>query len=77
MQHVLGIVTIVQEGRFCLSTPDGRSLLFSLSRDGQGAAQDLAALCARMAHVQVAYDKVEGRSILAAHRIREMGARWE
>jgi hypothetical protein len=74
MEHVLGIVTIVQEGRFRLTKPDGRSLHFALAHAAQTEPQDLAALCTRMAHVRVSYDEVEGRSTLLAHKISELGA---
>ncbi|WP_071796776.1 hypothetical protein [Natronohydrobacter thiooxidans] len=73
MEQVLGIVTIVQEGRFRLTKPDGGALHFSLAHPAQTAAQDLAALCTRLAHVRVAYEKVDGRSALVAHEISELG----
>lgn len=73
MQHVLGIVTIVQEGRFRLATPDGRSLHFVLGHQAKTAAQDIADLCARMAPVRVAFDTIQGRSNLVAHQVCEPG----
>jgi len=73
MEQVLGIVTIVQEGRFRLTTPDGGALHFSLAHPAQTAAQDLAILGTRLAHVCVAYERVEGRSALVAHAISELG----
>lgn len=73
MQHVLGIATVVQEGRFRLTMPDGLALHFALAHTAQSEAQDLATLCTRLAHVRVAYERVEGRSALVAHEISELG----
>lgn len=73
MEHVLGIMTVVQEGRFRLTKPDGLALHFSLAHPAQTAAQDLTTLCTRFAHVCVAYERVEGRSSLVAHKVSELG----
>lgn len=73
MEQVLGIVTIVQEGRFRLARPDGGALHFVLAHPEQSAVQDLTTLCTRFAHVCVAYEKIEGRSALVAHKVSELG----
>ncbi|MFN3664196.1 hypothetical protein [Yoonia sp.] len=72
MQHVFGILTIVQEGRFRLYDSDGRTLHFTLARAARTAGQDLTFLAACMAPIRVDYDQVAGSSTLVAHRITQV-----
>jgi hypothetical protein len=74
MQNAQGIVTVVQEGRFSLATPDGRSLRFALSSKAKPGALDLAALRDRMTPVRVGYKTDASRSDLVAHEVRELEA---
>lgn len=68
MQHERGVMTVVQEGRFRLSSEDGRSLLFALHRHAATEPQDLPALLTRK--VEVAYTAPDARKALTAHAIR-------
>jgi hypothetical protein len=69
VQHVSGIVTVVQEGRFRLATDDGRSVLFTLDHRAQIEPQDLPDLIGR-ARVDVTYTTTSGRKALIAHDLR-------
>ena len=71
MQHEFGVITVVQEGRFRLSSNDGRSLLFALDRHASLEPQDLPALLTR--RVEVAYTEATARRSLTAHAIRPAG----
>ena len=42
--QVTGVIDVVQEGRFRLALPDGRSMLFVLSHDAALDPQDLPGL---------------------------------
>ena len=74
MQHASGIITVVQEGRFRLSTGDGRSLLFTLDRGSRLEPQDLPRLIDR-GRVSVAFTTHPHRRALVAHEIRMEGRR--
>lgn len=69
MRHELGTITIVQEGRFRLSSDDGRSLLFILDHGAALEPQDLPRLVSGP-RVEVACSPAEGRRALVAHEIR-------
>ncbi len=71
MQHIFGVVTVVQEGRFRLSSDDGRSLLFALDRHAPLEPQDLPALLTR--RVAVAFTEAPGRYALTARDIHPDG----
>jgi len=73
MQHTLGIVTTVQEGQFRLTIPDGLAFRFSHAHPAQAETQVLATLCSQLAHVRVAYERVEECRALVAHEISELG----
>ena len=72
MQHEVGVVTVVQEGRFRLSSDDGRSLLFALDRHARLEPQDLPALLTR--RVEVLCTQPPGRRALTAHAVRTAAA---
>ncbi len=72
VQHEIGVITVVQEGRFRLSSDDGRSLLFVLDRHAAIEPQDLPAL--QMQRVTVAYTTPQAREALAAHAIHRRAA---
>ena len=72
MQHAIGVVTVVQEGRFRLSSDNGHSLLFVLDRHAPLEPQDLPGLLTR--RVEIAYTETLGRKSLTVHRIRPAGA---
>lgn len=67
MQLVTGIVTVVQEGRFRLSSDRGRSLLFTLHHSASIEPQDLPSVLGR-ARVEVGY--TQQRLSLVAHCLR-------
>lgn len=69
MQHAFGVITVVQEGRFRLSTRDGRSLLFTLDHGAALEPQDLGRFLDR-GRVAVAFTRSDGRKALTAHEIR-------
>ncbi|CUH11497.1 hypothetical protein JSE7799_00183 [Jannaschia seosinensis] len=73
VRHEFGVITVVQEGRFRLSSDDGRSLLFALDRHAALEPQDLPALLTR--RVAVACTDTPGRRALTARDIRPVGAR--
>lgn len=64
MKSQTGSITVVQEGRFRLVTPDGRTLLFMLAPGAGLEVQDLLDLEREEADVRVDYD--EPASLLAA-----------
>ena len=68
MQHVQGIITVVQEGRFRLAAEGGRSLLFVLSSRAPIEPQDLDELLGR--RVDVTYSAAENRKAFTAHNMR-------
>ena len=73
VQHEFGVITVVQEGRFRLSSDDGRSILFALDRHASIEPQDLPSFLAGP-RVGVAYSEAPGRKSLTAHDIRPAGA---
>lgn len=73
MRYEIGIITVVQEGRFRLSSDDGRSLLFTLDRHAPLEPQDLPALAGSV-RVAVACTPSPGLKALTAHDIRRTGA---
>jgi hypothetical protein len=77
MQQIEGIVTVVQEGRFRLVTPDGRSKLFLLAPDADLEPQDLPAL--QRAQTPVVVHFTDADHILAgdAHRLTDAQAMGE
>lgn len=69
MRRAFGIITVVQEGRFRLSSEDGHSLLFALHHRSRIEPQDLPDLLGGQT-VEVAYTATEGRKAFTAHDIR-------
>ncbi len=75
MQVMTGYVSAVQEGRFRLTEPGGRSQLFVLDAGARVEAQDLGALADAGGMVQVRYDDIEAREAkraLALARVRSV-----
>jgi hypothetical protein len=72
VQHLSGIITVVQEGRFRLATDNGRSVLFSLDHRAPIEPQDLPSLLGR-GRVHVAYTTPVGRKGMTAHDVRMEG----
>jgi hypothetical protein len=71
LEHVRGRITVVQEDRFHLVTPDGRTFLFTLAEDARLRSGDAEELHAAGATVEVAFD---GRPGLSSCRAREVRA---
>ena len=61
MKIAVGVITVIQEGRFRLSRDDGTSDLFFLSHSAPLEPQDLAALAESEARVVVHYEPAPGR----------------
>ena len=57
MQAATGVIDLVQEGRFRLALPDGRSMLFVLSHDAGLDPQDLPRLQEDGLAVTVHFDR--------------------
>lgn len=72
MKSETGIVTVVQEGRFRLLTPDGRTRLFMLAPDAGVEAQDLPALERDQSAVRVDYEDADALLAAIAIRIQEL-----
>lgn len=71
--RISGIITVVQEGRFRLSSSDGQSVLFILDRRAAFEPQDLPALLLEP-RVEVVYAEAPGRRALTAleiHAVRQ------
>ncbi len=69
MQHEVGVITVVQEGRFRLSSEDGRSILFILDAGARLEPQDLP-LLRDGPRVGIACTQAPGRDALIAHDVR-------
>ena len=69
MHSVRGTVISVQEGRFRLVTDNGRVMPFVLSHKAWAEPQDLPALAARTAQVQVSYSESLHLIAHVAHRV--------
>lgn len=69
METAEGILTLVQEGRFKLVTPEGRVLLFVLAHDAAIEAQDLPPLARAQTPVRVAYMRPDRLIAAVAHRL--------
>jgi hypothetical protein len=67
VRRISGIITVVQEGRFRLSSDDGRSFLFTLSNGAALEPQDLPPLL--QARVEVLCTERSDRKEMTAHRI--------
>ena len=70
MARISGIITVVQEGRFRLSSDDGRSILFTLASGATLEAQDLPPHIGGP-RVEIDYGEGRGRKAMTAHRVRE------
>ena len=71
-----GTVTLVQEGRFQLSTDDGRAMLFLLASNALLEPQDLPALAEQAARVTVHYSTPDGLIAAGlAHDVTVPGAK--
>jgi hypothetical protein len=70
MQVTVGIITVVQEGRFRLASEDGRSLLLTLAAAAPHEPQDVQALQAEGVRVGVVHEDAPGRASGVAHEIR-------
>lgn len=68
MPRISGIITVVQEGRFRLSSDDGRSILFTLSSHAPLEPQDLPWLRGG-ARVEVGFTTAAGVNALVAQDI--------
>ncbi len=69
MQSMEGIVTIVQEGRFCLTDQDGVSHQFELSYRAAAEPDQLPPLQQEQARVRVSYEPGENVIGFIATRI--------
>ncbi len=69
MQSIDGIVTIVQEGRFCLTDQGGVSHQFELSHRAAAEPDQLASLQREQARVRVSYTPGENVIGFIAARI--------
>jgi hypothetical protein len=68
--RISGIISVVQEGRFRLSTDDGRSILFTLASNATLEPQDLQRLVAGP-RVEIIFNAQRGRKAVTAHRVEE------
>lgn len=59
MRHMHGVISAVQEGRFHLRTPEGRTRMFVLSHKAPVEPQDLPALYRAGTPVVVSYGPAE------------------
>lgn len=69
MQQMRGIITAVQEGRFQLRTPEGRTRLFELSHKAPVEPQDLPELYRAGADVVVSYRAADDLIANVAHDV--------
>ncbi len=70
--RISGIISVVQESRFRLSTGDGRSIIFTLAGDATLEPQDLQSLVSGP-EVEIIFSAQSGRKAMTAHCIREAG----
>jgi hypothetical protein len=56
MHSATGVITVVQEGRFRIVLPNGRSILFALAHNALIEPQDLPALAAYEVPVTVHFE---------------------
>ena len=73
MPRISGIISVVQEGRFRLSSDDGRSIPFTLASNSSVEPQDLPLLLAGP-RVQIGYSAADALNVLVAHKIDVAGA---
>lgn len=71
MRQTQGIINVVQEGRFRLTSDDGRSALFQLAPDAPIEPQDLEALVAQQQRVSIHYTEMKDRGAGLAHKVTE------
>ncbi len=71
MKTAIGIISVVQEGRFRLSREDGSSDLFFLHRFAPLEPQDLEPLARQQLRVKVVYEDAPGRIAGLVHDIVE------
>lgn len=71
MRRMTGTIIVVQEGRFRLRTPDGRSELFILAHDAPVEPQDLPSLVHAGMRLTVHYSTAPGRIAGLAHDLVE------
>ncbi len=71
MRRMTGTIILVQEGRFRLRTPDGRSELFLLAPGAPVEPQDLPKLARRGTRLTVHYSTAPGRMAGLAHDLVE------
>lgn len=65
--QVTGVIDVVQEGRFRLALPDGRSMLFILSHDAGLDPQDLPGLAGDGLAVTVHFERGQHLDARIAH----------
>ncbi|SFH26630.1 hypothetical protein SAMN04488020_10911 [Palleronia marisminoris] len=68
MPRISGIISVVQEGRFRLSSDDGRSIPFTLASHATLEPQDLPSLLAGP-RVLVSYTAASSPNVFVAHEI--------
>lgn len=67
MQSATGVIIAIQEGRFRLALPDGRSALFVLSHDAPMEPQDLPGIAAGEGPVTVHFEPGQHLDAAIAH----------
>ena len=70
MQAATGMIDVVQEGRFRLALPDGRSMLFVLSHDAALDPQDLPSLARNGLAVRVHFERGPHLDARIAHDVK-------
>ena len=68
MDRISGIISVVQEGRFRLSSDDGRSIPFTLSNHAALEPQDLPSLLGGP-RVEVGFTAADGVNALVAQDV--------
>lgn len=74
MEETVGIITLVQEGRFKLADDVGRTKLFVLSHSAAIEPQDLLAILKRGERVTVKFENWENQIAAIAKDIFAVGA---
>ena len=70
MKSASGIITVAQEGRFRLVTPDGRSQLYLLAPGCSLESQDLPELARRQARVRISYEEADSLMAGVVHALK-------
>lgn len=68
VSRISGVISVVQEGRFRLSSDDGRSIPFTLASQASLEPQDLSSLLAGP-RVDVRFAAADGLNVLVAQDI--------